>query len=88
MPGRGAETSTGVFESFAGLIVNRVALTSNFGNLTCGSMLDMTAKLSTIAVAIRMCVDISSAGDAAETLSRNLDGMPLDTTPTKYSPGP
>lgn len=51
-------------------------------------MLDMTAKLSTIAVAVRMCVDISSAGDAAETLNRNLDGMPLDTTPTKYSPGP
>ncbi len=48
----------------------------------------MMAKLSTIAVAARMCVDTSSTGDAAETLSENLEGMCLDSTPTKYSPAP
>ena len=46
------------------------------------------ARLSTIAAAVRMCVETSSAGDAAETLRANRDGMALDKTPTKYSPGP
>lgn len=58
------------------------------GGLTCGSMLDMIAKLSTIAVATRMCVDISSFADAAETRRANREDELRDTTPTKYSPAP
>lgn len=51
-------------------------------------MFDMMARLSTIAAAVRMCAETSSAGDAAETLTANREGMPVDKTPTKYSPGP
>lgn len=50
-------------------------------------MFAIIPRLSTIASATRMWAEISSSALVNETMRVNLDGISVDLTPMKYSPG-